>query len=161
MMHCLLLTAAVGLSSGSAAPGLHDCPTTNISRGRSACPADATCCTHVYFGAEGCMYGCCFRCPATYSVPTDYILFRHLVPQIMRNSSSTFMRITGSMHIRWLHAAVRARVCISLSLSLPLSLPLSPLPHLPLPLIHTRIAILRNFISRCSRHTIHDTATPY
>lgn len=56
------------LSTYGAAPGLHDCPTSNISKGHSACPADATCCTHEYFGAPGCVFAgtteCCAPGPA-------------------------------------------------------------------------------------------------
>jgi hypothetical protein len=51
-MACVLLltTALLG-----AAPGLHDCPTTNAS-GHSACPADSQCCFHQYVPLPYCVY---------------------------------------------------------------------------------------------------------
>lgn len=55
-------------SSVFGAPGLHDCPTDNVTKGHSACPADAKCCTHGYFGAPGCVFAnttnCCAPGPA-------------------------------------------------------------------------------------------------
>ena len=60
----LCLSSALG-----AAPGLQDCPTSATVPGRSACPLNATCCVHEYYGANGCQFAenptlCCAPGPA-------------------------------------------------------------------------------------------------
>eukprot|EP00658_Telonema_sp_P-2_P065582 TRINITY_DN54791_c0_g1_i2.p1 TRINITY_DN54791_c0_g1~~TRINITY_DN54791_c0_g1_i2.p1 ORF type:complete len:348 (+),score=47.93 TRINITY_DN54791_c0_g1_i2:37-1080(+) len=64
---CTLAAVLVAMAAG-AAPGLHDCPTANGTLGASACPNNASCCVHQYYGANGCVFAgtqtCCAPGPA-------------------------------------------------------------------------------------------------